>query len=257
MFLEQALPVATLLFGPASIGKWTLAEHLVSHHRIDTIDCWRIQRGFTVDIARAVTHFAARAPYGRYKVILARLDGASPQALNAILKTLEEPPPTVKFIFTTASTTLPTVASRCVTFQLGLLSDDQLIQLYLDQGFTRTRAVKAAAYARGQVKRGYEADADRNHTDQVRALIKAITSGDREGFSSCFAKWDQHTSELLTTFLTECLKRNFVVFTEADTCGLVDNRTQLWHMVQALGSYQNARPRLGVRAALEPFLIRR
>ena len=57
----------------------------------------------------------------RYKIyIIDEVHMLSPQAWNALLKTLEEPPPHVKFLFATteAHKILPTILSRCQRFDL-------------------------------------------------------------------------------------------------------------------------------------------
>lgn len=53
--------------------------------------------------------------------ILHDADGMTREAQNAFLKTLEEPPPFVSFVLTASGTQklLPTVLSRCTTFNLG------------------------------------------------------------------------------------------------------------------------------------------
>ncbi len=50
----------------------------------------------------------------------------SPAAFNALLKTLEEPPPHVKFIFATteANKVLPTIVSRCQRFEFRPIPED-------------------------------------------------------------------------------------------------------------------------------------
>ena len=56
---------------------------------------------------------------GKYKIyIIDEVHMLSAQAFNALLKTLEEPPPHVKFIFATteAQKVLPTIVSRCQRF---------------------------------------------------------------------------------------------------------------------------------------------
>jgi len=66
---------------------------------------------------------------GRYKVYLIdEVHMLSPHSLNALLKTLEEPPPHVKFLLaTTDPQKLPTtVLSRCLQFNLKRLSDDAM-----------------------------------------------------------------------------------------------------------------------------------
>src|SRR2546428_4185557 len=58
---------------------------------------------------------------GKFKIyIIDEVHMLSPAAFNALLKTLEEPPPHVKFIFATTEPqkVLPTIVSRCQRFDL-------------------------------------------------------------------------------------------------------------------------------------------
>ncbi len=54
----------------------------------------------------------------------------STAAFNALLKTLEEPPPHVKFIFATTESqkVLPTIISRCQRFEFRPISDDVIVE---------------------------------------------------------------------------------------------------------------------------------
>lgn len=255
-YLERTLPSATLLYGPPSIGKWTLANHIADHYKVHNLDRWRVEHGLAVGTVRLITHFASRAPQGTFKLIIARLDEASRPAMNALLKTLEEPPPHVKFIFTCSGKPLSTVSSRCTTFELGLLTVAELEAIYEQAGVPRTKRRRAAEYARGSVLRGFDADNADAHRTQVVTLIKALATGDRDQFAACFTHWDSRSSELLTTFFTEALTHRWNAFKEADTAGLHHDRRRLWHMTIALARVRTVRPRLGVRAALEPFLTR-
>ncbi|MDR1333435.1 MAG: DNA polymerase III subunit gamma/tau [Holosporales bacterium] len=66
---------------------------------------------------------------GRFKIfIIDEVHMLSKSAFNALLKTLEEPPPHVKFIFaTTEMNKVPeTVLSRCMTFQLNPIHETKL-----------------------------------------------------------------------------------------------------------------------------------
>jgi DNA polymerase-3 subunit gamma/tau len=80
----------------------------------------------TRDMLDNVVYAPAR---GRYKVYLIdEVHMLSGHSFNALLKTLEEPPPHIKFLLaTTDPQKLPvTVLSRCLQFSLKRLSDDQI-----------------------------------------------------------------------------------------------------------------------------------
>ncbi len=68
---------------------------------------------------------------GRYKVyIIDEVHMLSAQAFNALLKTLEEPPAHVKFIFATTDVqkVLPTIISRCQRFDLKPIPAELIVQ---------------------------------------------------------------------------------------------------------------------------------
>lgn len=257
LYLERTMPTAAVLWGPRSVGKWTLATYLADFHRIHVMDRWLVDHSLTVSTVRLIRHFAMRAPQSRFKLVIARLDEASRPALNALLKTVEEPPPDVKFLFTCVDKPIATVMSRCEPFELGALSTGELETVYTEQGYPGVKARRAAVYARGSVQRGYQAESAEQHRVQVVTLVRAIAAGDRDGFTACFTAWDGTSSELLSVLLTECLTRHWSTFCEADAHGLDRDRRRLWQMVAALMRVRQARPRLAVRAALEPFLIHR
>jgi DNA polymerase-3 subunit gamma/tau len=75
-----------------------------------------------VDQVRDLRDTARYAPaQGQFKIyIIDEVHMLSTQAFNALLKTLEEPPPHVKFIFATTDVqkVLPTILSRCQRFDL-------------------------------------------------------------------------------------------------------------------------------------------
>ncbi len=85
-----------------------------------------------VDDIRQINDAVRYAPVtARYKVyILDEVHMLSTQAFNALLKTLEEPPPHAKFVFaTTEIREVPiTVLSRCQRFDLRRVESDRLVQ---------------------------------------------------------------------------------------------------------------------------------
>src|SRR5262245_5768604 len=93
-----------------------------------------------VDDIRQINDAVRYAPVtARYKVyILDEVHMLTPQAFNALLKTLEEPPPHVKFVFaTTEIRKVPvTVLSRCQRFDLRRIEAAVLVK-HLDAICTR------------------------------------------------------------------------------------------------------------------------
>ncbi|HTW33336.1 MAG TPA: DNA polymerase III subunit gamma/tau [Rhizomicrobium sp.] len=85
-----------------------------------------------IDDVREIIEGARYAPASaRYKVyIIDEVHMLSKQAFNGLLKTLEEPPPHVKFVFaTTEIRKVPvTVLSRCQRFDLRRIETDELVR---------------------------------------------------------------------------------------------------------------------------------
>jgi DNA polymerase-3 subunit delta' len=83
-------------------------------------------RTLKVDQIRDLQRKLALSPYeGNFHIaLILRFHQASEQAANALLKTLEEPPPQVILLLTAESTDslLPTIVSRCEVVPLRLLS---------------------------------------------------------------------------------------------------------------------------------------
>ncbi len=105
----------------------------------------------SVDNIREISEAVRYRPVAaRYKVyILDEAHMLSTQAFNALLKTLEEPPPHAKFIFaTTEARRLPvTVLSRCQRFDLRRVPPDQLTAHFARIAAAEGAAIEAEALA--------------------------------------------------------------------------------------------------------------
>lgn len=115
-----------------------------------------------VDDIRSIIESVQYAPVtGRYKIyIIDEVHMLSKSAFNALLKTLEEPPPHVKFIFaTTEIRKIPvTIVSRCQRFDLRRVDGDVLAQHLIDVStkesvsLPQEAAMLIAAAAEGSVR---------------------------------------------------------------------------------------------------------
>jgi DNA polymerase III subunit gamma/tau len=111
-----------------------------------------------VDDVRQINDAIRYAPVSaRYKVyILDEVHMLTPQAFNALLKTLEEPPPHAKFIFaTTEIRRVPiTVLSRCQRFDLRRVDAAPLVKHL--QGIAGKEAIEAETEALALIARAAE-----------------------------------------------------------------------------------------------------
>ncbi len=182
---EEKVAPAYLLSGTRGVGKTTIARIFAkalncvqapTGEPCNNCDqCHKITQGNHVDVteidgasnnsvddARALReHIGYAAMEGRYKVFI--IDEAhmlSRNAFNALLKTLEEPPARVVFIFATTEVhKFPiTIISRCQHFIFKPLVEDELIDhlnrvlekenVQYDQGAVRLIARRAAGSVR-------------------------------------------------------------------------------------------------------------
>ncbi len=118
-----------------------------------------------VEQIRALQRGLSLAPYeARRKIaLLLRFEEAHPSAANALLKTLEEPPPNVIVLMTAsdAEALLPTIPSRCEVLRLRPLPVDTVAQ-----GLTTLRGIPAKEAALlAHLSEGRPGLALRLHTD--------------------------------------------------------------------------------------------
>jgi DNA polymerase-3 subunit delta' len=139
------VPHALLLHGPAGVGKGTAAERLAAallcgdprRRPCGACDaCRRIAHGDPYDVVRlepdgawikveqvrALTDLMRAGPE-RAVVLIDPADAMNDQTANALLKTLEEPPPGWTLVLVTArpERLLPTLRSRCQAVRFGRL----------------------------------------------------------------------------------------------------------------------------------------
>jgi DNA polymerase III subunit gamma/tau len=195
---QDRLHHAYLFSGTRGVGKTTLARILakclncdkgVSSTPCGECDaCVAIDEGRFIDLIEVDAASRAKveetrdlmdnvqyAPTsGRYKVYLIdEIHMFSNHSFNALLKTLEEPPPHVKFLLaTTEPKKLPvTILSRCLQFNLSHLTNDQIgkqVEMILAEESVDFDQVSVELIARG---------ADGSMRDALSLLDQAIAYG--------------------------------------------------------------------------------
>ena len=190
---RNTLPPALLLAGPAGVGKKRVALALAAAINCtspkmgtdlerdacgECPSCRRIARGVHPDVmliepgdtgsikieaVREVIREAGRRPFEarRRVVIINEADALVEQAQHALLKTLEEPPPSSIFLLVSSlpDALLTTVRSRCPRLRFGPLTPaDVSTALVRDHKYTEAEAHAAAADAEGSVGRALSAE---------------------------------------------------------------------------------------------------
>ena len=108
------------------------------------------------------------------------------QSANALLKTLEEPPPTSHLVLTTANPTalLATIRSRCQTIRFAPIPAAEIQKFLIEEkGIEKADAEVLAQTSRGSIGRALATDVEtyRERRSTMLDVLAALTlSGDRE-----------------------------------------------------------------------------
>jgi len=203
-----------------------------------------------VDDVREVIENAQYAPSrGRFKVYLVdEVHMLSKNAFNALLKTLEEPPPHVKFLLaTTDPQKLPvTVLSRCLKFNLKRLLPEQIsgqmrhILGAENIAYEDSAIGELARAADGSLRDGLSLldqaiayGGGALHADDVRTMLGSVARGQVLGVLEALASGDGEQ------LLVECTQ---IASYSPDFGGVLDDIAGLLHRLQLIQLIPGYRP---------------
>jgi DNA polymerase-3 subunit delta' len=207
-----------LFSGPAGVGKHLVAEEFVRAYLCasgqegpcgECASCREARAGthpdrivvapeekkksISIDQVRLLGEWLSQSPLAgaRKAAILDPADALRPEAANALLKTLEEPPAgrVIVLVATRPGALPPTVRSRCQQVSFGSLSDDEVAEVLRRNSWPAQSARQAAALAEGSpgAALGREGRLWQETAASVRALFDALGSGER-GAALAFAE---------------------------------------------------------------------
>lgn len=240
------LPRVSLFEGPKSVGKWSTAEWLRRRENISDSDVIRIKK-LRVSDAMAVSRFAMLKPTeGDRRMAIISLDNATAEAINHLLKTLEESAPTTVFILVAAKKVLDTIKSRAVVFPFHQLGTDDVAAILEQRKFTPTQARIWAERSQGSVGAALSSAEAVEVKPTVMLVVKAFRELDTTALEKAADKWTDLHTRYLTQWCQEAITRQWRLFND-DESG-IEGRTIPMKILIALRA--DVRPRLLIRANL-------
>ena len=228
--LKKHIHHAYLFSGPRGTGKTSLARIFAKSLNCESakepvvipcgkcISCTEIAKGISLDIIeidgasnRGIDEIRTlrenvklSAAHSRFKVyIIDEVHMLTQEAFNALLKTLEEPPAHVKFIFATTHPhkVIPTILSRCQKFQFGLVPLEKIVEKL--KSITKAENVKIEdnlLYSIARASGGSIRDAE-SLLDQLVPVI--LEKGSIEDIFSFLGIIDEDTLTRMLKCITE------------------------------------------------------
>ena len=206
------------------------------------------------DVRQLARRLSLAAASARRKVaVLAPADALNERAQNALLKTLEEPPPATTFLLVTAhpDVLLPTVRSRCQRVQLAPLQPAVIEQLLLKTRVPAEEAHARAEGAHGSLARALETTAEQlaEERERVAQVARALAAADeRDALELAEAHSDRERSQGLVGSIRDFLHDQLVQLQAADPVRLLAQHELCDRVIDALE--QNGNPKLQLERLL-------
>lgn len=218
--LSAELPAVTLFLGPSASQLLYLAQRLVIQHRVHRSDLIEyVGLPLSAADARAVVAYAEVFPHGPFKAVILGLDGATERAQNILLKVLEEPPATIRFLLFAKTEPLPTVVSRARVYRFGGPGQDP------PAGPDAARA-------------------------KVSAALRAASDRDEDTLAAVLAGWDDDCQAVLASWAAEAASGRWERYGGLAPAWSHTSKKRAIAVLEGLARYPRARPANAAAVAL-------
>jgi DNA polymerase-3 subunit delta' len=169
------------------------------------------KQGIAIEQIRELQRHLVLTPLGgrRRVALVLDIDQASLGAANALLKTLEEPPPRVVLLLTAIDVERvpPTISSRCESVALRPVPAQEIARALEARGVEKGKAEKAANRAAGRPAwaiRSLDDAAYRERLDEYADSLRAVMGMDLAGRFGMAEEWkdDEALEERLSLWLS-------------------------------------------------------
>ncbi len=203
---KERIAHAYLFAGPSGVGKTSVARILAKAINCEKgptpepcgkcISCREVREGRSLDVleidgasnrgidqVRTLRENVKLSPsHGRFKVyIIDEVHMLTTEAFNALLKTLEEPPPHVKFIFATTAPhkVILTILARCQRFDFRRIPKEEILKKLTEIArYEKVKVDEGALIAITRISKGSIRDAESIFDQLITFTGGRITSGD-------------------------------------------------------------------------------
>ncbi|MFA7264785.1 MAG: hypothetical protein WC054_00495 [Candidatus Nanopelagicales bacterium] len=289
-WLEQLLvspsPV-TLIRAPSSTGKRTVALAAARRAGVEVTDMKlyppleqrdeygrpidpsneRAEVASTFELELTITHvrdliaWSRKAPMASpFKVAIVRLDNvrpdgsewrASARTLASMLKLLEEPPATTRFVLLATQPTMPMIRSRAVELTGGLLSPEQVEEIvFAVSDLSEVESRMAGRLGGGRVQPSIDARGFEGSVQAVVDVLTSLRSHDQVALTEKSRIWSDADTEMLIRWAHERITNNYVIFAGSGAPEVSVSAAE--RVLRTVARHRGARPRilLGAVAAL-------
>lgn len=157
----------------------------------------------------------------------------NPEAMNTLLKTLEEPPEYINIILITSSSNniLPTILSRCQRIKFYPLQSKEITNYLVSHGIDVDKASFIGDFSKGSIGKAMEVSQSHDFfvkRDECIKLIDSLLRGDKTKALSSIGFFDDNREkidEILDIFLFWF--RDLIIFKEIGNSPLIINKDRL------------------------------